>query len=51
MKVGGIKAWKELTTGVQQSVKVAFNNGKRWIKDYEKPSKIQGDKTFTNEGA
>ena len=26
MKVGGIKTWKELTTGVQPSVRLLFNN-------------------------
>ena len=26
MKVGGIKTWKELTTGVQQLVMLLFNN-------------------------
>ena len=26
MKVGGIKTWKELTTGVQQLVSLLFNN-------------------------
>ena len=26
MKVGGIKTWKELTTGVQQLVRLLFNN-------------------------
>ena len=26
MKVGGIKTWKELTIGVQQLVRLLFNN-------------------------